>query len=236
MSKSTTFRNDLLQLIYNNVIPAGTVLANLGSGVQAATTAGSLYVALHTDDPGVSGSQTTNEMTIQNYARIAVVRSSAGWTVSGNNASNAAQIRFPSSGSFGATNSPEDAKFFSVGTASSGAGNIIHSGHLGESLLSFTAESSTDILTVKNHNYVAGDEIFIDDSGDSSTLPTGLTRGVYFVLTPTGDDFQISATSGGAAVNFTTDGEGFVGKIIKKTLSNGDALTFEIGDLDIFES
>lgn len=49
MSKSNTFENDLLQLIFNNVD-----IADIGDagGLQNSATAGSLYIALHTGDPG----------------------------------------------------------------------------------------------------------------------------------------------------------------------------------------
>ena len=58
MSKSNTFENELLLLLFNN-----TDIANIGdaSGLQNSATAGSLYVALHTADPGESGTATTSE-------------------------------------------------------------------------------------------------------------------------------------------------------------------------------
>ncbi len=58
MSKSNTFENDLLALIFNN-----TDIADIGDagGLQNSAAAGSLYVALHTSDPGEAGNATTNE-------------------------------------------------------------------------------------------------------------------------------------------------------------------------------
>ena len=52
MSKSNTFENDLLQLLFNNVD-----IADIGdaAGIQNSATAGSLYLALHTADPGEAG-------------------------------------------------------------------------------------------------------------------------------------------------------------------------------------
>ena len=85
MSKSNTFENDILQLIFNNVD-----IADIGDagGLQNSATAGSLYVALHTSDPGEAGNAATNESAYTSYARVAVARSGAGWTVSGNSATN----------------------------------------------------------------------------------------------------------------------------------------------------
>ena len=92
MSKSNTFENDILQLIFNNVD-----IANIGdaSGIQNSATAGDLYVALHTGDPGEAGTAATSEAAYGSYDRVAVARSGAGWTVSGNSATNAALIQFP---------------------------------------------------------------------------------------------------------------------------------------------
>ena len=125
MSKGNTFENDLLQLIFNNVD-----IADIGdaSGLQNSATAGSLYVALHTADPGEGGNATTSESAYGSYARQAVARSGAGWTVTNNQAQNAALIQFPecSSGS-------ETITHVSITTASSGSSKILYSGALNAS-------------------------------------------------------------------------------------------------------
>lgn len=126
MSKGNTFENDLLQLIFNNVD-----IADIGDagGLQNSATAGSLYVALHTADPGEAGTAATSEATYTNYARVAVARSGAGWTVSGNSATNASQITFPQCGASGNT-----ITHVSITTASSGTSKILYSGALNSSL------------------------------------------------------------------------------------------------------
>ena len=92
MSKSNAFEQSLLELLFNN-----SNIANVGdaTGLRGSTTAGSLYLALHTSDPGEAGSQTTNECAYTSYARQAVARSVAGFTISGNIASLAANVDFP---------------------------------------------------------------------------------------------------------------------------------------------
>jgi hypothetical protein len=126
MSKGNTFENDLLKLIFNN-----TDVADIGdaSGLQNSATEGSLYVALHTSDPGEAGAQNTNEISYTGYGRVAVARNTGGWTVSNNEATNAGAINFGacSAGSGTATH-------FSVGTASSGTGKLLYSGALTASL------------------------------------------------------------------------------------------------------
>lgn len=127
MSATNSFENGLLLLIFNN-----TDLANVGdaAGLQNSAAAGSLYVSLHTGDPGEAGDQTTSEATYGSYARVAVARSGAGWTVSGSNASNAAAVTFPA-----ATSGPNTITHFGIGSDASGAGNLFFSGALGASLV-----------------------------------------------------------------------------------------------------
>jgi hypothetical protein len=122
MSKSNAFETDLLLLIFNN-----TNIATLGdaTGVRGSTVVGNLYLALHTADPGEAGDQTTSEATFTSYARVAVPRSGAGWTVAGNAVTNAAAIPFAPAGS-----GPQLITHWSLGYASSGAGKILYKGAL----------------------------------------------------------------------------------------------------------
>lgn len=75
MSMSNAFETSLLDHIFNNA-----AVANIGDagGLQPSATAGSLYLSLHTGDPGEAGDQTTNETAYTNYARVAVVRTAGG--------------------------------------------------------------------------------------------------------------------------------------------------------------
>ncbi len=117
MSKGNTFENDLLKLIFN-----ATAIANLADNAASAP-ATNLYVSLHTADPGEAGDQTTNETSYTGYARIAVARTSGGWTVTGASVSPAANINFGSCTAGSAT-----ITHFAIGTASSGAGKLLYSG------------------------------------------------------------------------------------------------------------
>lgn len=115
MSKGNTTENDVLVKLFN-----ATELS------WDANT--DLYVGLHTGDPGEAGSQTTSECAFGSYARVTVARSGAGWTVAGNAATNAAVISFPE-----CTSGSETVTYVSIGTASSGAGQILYSGALSAS-------------------------------------------------------------------------------------------------------
>ena len=126
MSMSNAAETALLSLLFNN-----SAWANLGdaSGLQPSATAGSLFVALRSSDPGEAGNQSTNEISYTGYARVAVARNSGGWTVSGNTVSNTALVQFGQCTAGTAT-----ATHFSVGVASSSTGQILFSGALSASL------------------------------------------------------------------------------------------------------
>jgi len=117
MSKSNAFENALLQLIFN-----ATAIANLADNA-ASSPLTNLYVSLHTADPGEAGTQSTSEATYTGYARVAVARTSGGWTVTANSVSPVANIDFPI-----ATGGTNTITYFGVGSASSGAGVLYYSG------------------------------------------------------------------------------------------------------------
>lgn len=68
------------------------------------------------------------------------------------------------------------------------------------------ADATADSFTLDMHGFVDDDEVsFRADPGGS--LPTGLSAGVaYFVKRLSEYAFQVAATSGGAAIDFTTAG------------------------------
>jgi hypothetical protein len=116
MSKGNTTENDILEYIFK-----ATAISWNGNT--------DLYVSLHTADPGEGGSQTTNEANYTSYARATVARSGSGWTVSGNQVENTALIQFPQ-----CTGGSNVITHVAVGTASSGAGQVLYSGALNSSL------------------------------------------------------------------------------------------------------
>lgn len=119
MSKSNSFESSLVALIFN-----GTAIANLADNAASGPLT-NLYLSLHTSDPGEAGSQATNECAYTSYARVAVARTSGGWTVSGGVATLVDDQHFPA-----ATGGSETATHFGVGTAASGAGVLLYSGTL----------------------------------------------------------------------------------------------------------
>lgn len=126
MSFSNTLENELLLLILNN-----SNIANIGdaTGLRGSSTAGVFYLSLHTSSPGEGGTQSTNETTYGSYARVSVVRSASGWTVTGNSASPTSAIDFAE-----ATSGTATITHVGLGTDSSGTGKLVLYGSLSPSI------------------------------------------------------------------------------------------------------
>lgn len=81
MSKGNQTENDILQFVFN-----GVAMPSYGANI---------IVHLHTSDPGEAGTGSTNEADYTGYAPMSVARDNSGFTVSGNQAVNTAEVTFP---------------------------------------------------------------------------------------------------------------------------------------------
>lgn len=127
MSKSNSAETNWLKLLFNNTTWAGIGDA---TGIVGSTVAGSLFNGLATADPGEAGDQSTSEIAYTGYGRVAVARSTGGWTVTANSVSPVATI------SFGAMTAGAGgtAGFWTVGKSTSGAGELLYSGTITPSI------------------------------------------------------------------------------------------------------
>jgi len=116
-TNSGQYANHLLLLVFNATTFTGIAVNDTGSPLA------DLYVSLHTSSPGATGSQNTNEAAYTSYARVAVARTSAGWTVTANSVSPAGTIIFPT-----ASGGTETETYGGIGSNSSGAGNLFYFG------------------------------------------------------------------------------------------------------------
>lgn len=127
MSKSNAWETDLLNLVFNNT---GVALIGDATGLRGSTAVGSLYLSLHTADPGEAGTQSTSEVTYTGYARVAVARTSGGFTISGNAVSLAANAVFPAGTAGSGT-----AAFFGIGTDATGTGKLLYKGAISPTIV-----------------------------------------------------------------------------------------------------
>jgi len=128
MAKGSTFEGQLLQMALCNVFPISGFANSTGTG-----TITTLWSALHTADPTAGTGQNQSEVGFTGYTRVATTRSTAGFVVSGYGpatASPVAAITFPQLTS----TSTGTATYWSIGSSSSGVGQIYYSGALSPSI------------------------------------------------------------------------------------------------------
>lgn len=135
MSISNSTENNLMLLIFN-----ATAWANYADNA-ASSPQTNIVVAAHTADPGEAGTQSTSESAYTSYARVNVVRSGVGWTVTNNSVSPAAQIDFPAG-----TGGSGTITHFSTGKSGGGATAILFSGTVTPNIV--TGNGITPSLTV----------------------------------------------------------------------------------------
>lgn len=117
MPATDQLENDLLDLMFTNV-----AAPNWGDapGLLPAATVGSIHVSLHVATLNdAHTAQTQSEAAYTSYARVAVARSVAQWTVATGNVDNDNEILFPE-----ATGGTETETYFGLGFSISGAGYL----------------------------------------------------------------------------------------------------------------
>ncbi len=205
---------------------------------NAGSPATSLYISLHNANPGAAGSQTTNETAYTNYLRVAVARTTGGWTVTAgsgttfSNAVNVAAVTFAQCGATGDT-----LTHWGVGLASSGAGTLIDYGALGSGpAVPFTSTAAAPgVLTAYGYSATVNDRVAVFQAPGSEGLPTGLTEGtVYFVGTVSGSNITLSTTTAnGSPVTTSTTGAGYIYKCSPLAVSNGITPSIAAGAMSI---
>lgn len=178
MSKSDTFENDLLKLIFN-----ATAIANFADNA-ASNPQAALFVALHTGDPGEAGTQNTSEATYTSYTRVGVARTSGGFTVTASSVSPVAAITFPA-----CTGSTSTCTFFSIGVSI---------------VTAVTCTSATPgVFTHTAHGMPNGTPVVLG----GTAVPTGFTAGtIYYVVSTAANTYSLAATVGGAAITTSSTG------------------------------
>lgn len=87
----------------------------------------------------------------------------------------------------------------------------------------YTADNSTDVFTSSGHGFSNGDEIILMPGDIPSPLASGR---LYWVRDVTTNTFKIAATSGGAAMNITSNGSGTL-KLFKNHPTQGIDLDWQ---------
>lgn len=181
-----------------------------------------LYVGLSTTDLLQDGSGVT-EVTGTSYARV----QTDSWTVtSPNQISNTGAVTFPQAG--GSWGTPIQWFLNDASTA----GNYLCRGPIvyPSTLVPFIADHTANVIYVPSIGFTNGQNVRFY----AQTLPSPISGNTsYFVISvnTTNDSFQISLTSGGAAVTITADGHGFVGQDFAQAVVLNNTVSFAAGAL-----
>lgn len=184
------------------------------------------HVGIHTlTDPGTAATANAGEATGGSpaYARQAVTWQTAGTPAAAQRGNNGALTFDVPAGTYG---------FFTLWTAVSGnttqyRGYIPFGG--AASIRTFgevaAANVTADTIASAGHGLANGDRVMVANVFAES-LPTGLVEGtIYFVVGATTDTFQVSLTSGGAAVDITAVGELFIQRVVPETFGAQGQIT-----------
>jgi len=198
--KTTAFANEMLALLYQ-----GAAISELAQNA-ASSPLGSLWMALHTADPGEAGDQTTSEGP---FARVAVARSGSGWAVASKGVSPVADVSFANNAS-GAT---VTITHVSIGMASGGASKIIHRGTLKNPL----------VIAVGDNPVIYKQSVIYEDGtiplivAPDPTFPSGGISGLTIASiynVPTGITPVWTPDNGGDAGKIAVGGNGATSKLV----------------------
>lgn len=117
MTISNTTETAILKLVFQ-AVAWGNYADNAASSPQT-----NVDVALHTADPGDTGTQSTSETTYTSYARVSVARTTGGWAESSGTVTPVSTIAFPAG-----TGGSGTVTHFSTGKTGGGASAILWSG------------------------------------------------------------------------------------------------------------
>jgi hypothetical protein len=93
------------------------------------------------------------------------------------------------------------------------------------------ADVTANTVTSNGHGLANTDRVQLFNVF-AETIPAGVTEGtLYYVVGAATDTFQVSLTSGGAAVDITGQGEVFWQKVIPETFASQGQITIAIGAL-----
>lgn len=118
MPASTYMRSAMLNLFLQ-----GDPIADIAEN-DTSSPLTDLWIALHTADPGVGGTQQSSEASYGGYARQSLPRSAGGFPIAGNVASFGSQVDFPNC----TDGTVQTITHFSIGVAGSGPTPILFYG------------------------------------------------------------------------------------------------------------
>lgn len=169
------------------------------------------------------------ELAGDGYARLAVTNNAANWPATASRLKQLATLA-----QFVAATGPwSSVDGFAINDAAA-AGNDWIAGDLQGLPVTCLADAAADTLNATAHGFAAAQVVRVEAMSGQS-LPGGLAAATsYFVVNPTANAFQLSATQGGAAIDLTTAGVLIVSAWYGKTgISTTDVVQFPANTVSI---
>lgn len=194
-------------------------------GNTAFTAPATVHMALFTVSPSDTGGGT--EVSGGSYARVAITNNTTNWpNFSAGLKSSGTAINFPTPTADWGT-----VVAWGLFDAAS-AGNLLFWGPLGGLPKQFIADVD-DSITSNSHGFSDGQKVRVE-ALTNVNLPSGLSANTdYFVRDSAANTFKLAATQGGAAINITADGAGWVYLWSGQQIVSGNTVSFASGDVDI---
>jgi hypothetical protein len=230
-SKTTTFSNELLGLLFTNAN-----IANVGdaTGLRGSTSPGFWYVDLYSVSPGNAGGGT--KVAYTGYTQVTLNRSTGDFTLVSNSVKNVPAISFGKRTDSGAAQS---ARFWGISRSTTGAADFWGAVGLEKPrvFLVTTASLASNRLVSAAHGFLDDDEIVcltVEQAGAYPTTPP-VQETVYYVRNKTTDDFQIGSMPGGSALTLGGVGSGRVQKILSKSVTLNDTPSVNANEMVIYD-
>lgn len=174
---------------------------------------------------------TVTEASFAGYARVAASFGAPGAALGGRQITNSGAVLFAAKTDAGT------ATIIAVGLWDAlTSGNLTDIIYLdGADPLTFIGNDVTnEFLRSPAHGLANDQQVRVEVMPGGGALPTGLSENTtYFVVSTATDEFKLSATLGGAAVNITAQGRGILHRLTPKGIDQNDQANFAIGTLKL---
>ena len=176
------------------------------------------FASLHSGDPSTTGA---NELTGGSpaYAREAITYAAAATGTKANSAALTFDVPASTVAHVGLWSAVTAGTFYGYFPAG------------GFTPFSANPDATSDAFTSYAHGLANTNQVLVYDI-QAAGLPAGFTEGtIYFVVSAATDTFQLSATSGGAAITVTTSGEVGIQRVLPEVFAAQGQYQVAIGAL-----
>ena len=212
----------------------GNKLLNFSLGGAALSAPTTVYLALFNVMPTKASTGAT-EVSGGSYARQAITCSSANFPAASAQliklANNGASVTFPTATADWSTPSVPTVGWGFYDAVTSG--NLLYMSPFISTWYPMTATTTGNTFRGTGYTPSAGDTVMLE-AITGVALPGGFSADtVYYVISPSGDTFSLSATSGGSAITVSADGGGLVGVVQAQAIRNGNMVSVATNQITI---